>query len=230
MRGMNTRFGMKQRVWAMALCTMAVLGMAGCGSASSSPGERSSIDPMNSYAADFRREYEEATSPLVKGILKDGKITDAEMQEFASVFAQCMTDKGLAWSWSKEEGEQIIIPKEDVSVMTGERVTALEHECQDETDYMHIKPLYDYVTRNPENLGHDEIGKAVLSCMKDRGLIDRSMDPDYFLSFYYGVDVQDLPEYQQYIAPFEDESNPAFDMDRSVEYFQCVDDPLDVKN
>lgn len=216
--------------WIVAsVLTLAVTCAGACGpSDASSSDDGPAVDPNHPYAAEFRNSYARATNPLVKGMLRDGEISEAEINEFADVFAQCMADKGLDWSWSNSEGETILIGRD--SDITTEQVIERERQCYDETDYMSIMPLYTSINgSNPNNLSSDDFNKQVLQCLKNNDLIDRSLDPDYFLSFYSTPGGFNSPEYKRYITPLEDEHDPGYDAAKSERFRQCVDDPMNVR-
>lgn len=186
------------------------------------------VDPNHPYAVEFMSSYARATTPLVKNMLKDGEISEAEINEFADLFAQCMADKGLDWSWSIGEGETVLLGKD--SDITTDQMLEREQQCYDETDYMNIMPLYTLINgSNPDNLSSDDFNKQVLQCLKDNDLIDRNMDPDYFLSFYSTPGEFNSAEYKRYITPLEDENDPGYNATKSKQFWQCVDDPMNVK-
>lgn len=185
------------------------------------------IDASNPYKVEFERNYQEATSSLVKGILRDGVISDMEMSEFADVVAQCAADHGLEWSWNSRDNE-ILTVSEGLD-LTPEQVFELMNQCYEKTDYFYIKPLFDHVSNNPNNLSSDERNKQVLKCMKSYGIIDQDLDPDYFLTFYATPHGHDKPEFKKYLSPLEDEYDPNYDRAKSEKYFQCMQDPLGLK-
>lgn len=191
---------------------------------SSCSGDHLSISNDNPYAEDFVENYNEAKTTLVKKILEDGVITEVEMNEFADVFQQCMAENGLDWTWNENEGESIDFGMEaNIDV---ELVNDIQMHCYNETDYLNIMPLYDRISVNPDKLNADEFNTKVLDCMKSYDLIDKDMDPTYFLSFYTGVGSSEKPEYKKYLTPLEDERDPNFDLDKSERYWACVTDPL----
>ena len=208
----------------VVLCIVSVISLSSCEGVN--PNGNPSIADGNSYAELFKKYYKKANSPLVKGILADGVITEAEMYEFADVFRKCMADKNMEWSWSEEEGESVLIRSEHK--MTNEETSKLTWQCYDETDYMYIVPLHDFIKNNPDNLNATDFNKKVLECMKSHDLIDKNMDPDYFLTFYATPQGMDSPEYQHYLMPLEDENNPNFDPDKAKQYLQCVQNPLEL--
>lgn len=185
------------------------------------------IDASNPYKAEFERNYQEAKSSLVKGILRDGVISDMEMNEFADVFAQCMADHGLQWSWNRQDNESLSAP--EGLDLTSEQVSVSTEQCYEKTDYFSIKPLFDFISGNPNNLNADEWNKQVLKCMKSYGIIDQDLDPDYFLTFYATPDGHGKPEFKKYLSPLEDEHDPNYDQAKSEKYFQCMQDPLGLK-
>lgn len=202
---------------------MVAASLAACGK----NGDGLSVAADNPYAAEFEKNYHEAKTPLVRSILEDGVITEVEMNEFAGVFRRCMADRGLHWSWSEEEGESIDFGMEtNVDV---EWVNDMQMQCYDETDYLYIMPLHDFISTNPDNLSADEYNTKILECMKLQDLIDKDMDPDYFLSFYVGVGSSEKAEYKKYITHLEDEHDPDYDPVKSERYWKCVTDPLNTK-
>ncbi|WP_169275466.1 hypothetical protein [Bifidobacterium moraviense] len=175
------------------------------------------------------KNYDESTNPLVKGILKDGVITEAEMSEFADAMSTCVfdADPRLRWSWTEDGGESL---HADAGVeVVAEHSNAVMQQCYEKTDYMHIMPLHDFISNNPDNLSADEYNTKILECMKSHGLIDKNMDPDYFLSFYSAPGGTETPEYKKYLGPLTDEHDPNYDSAKSERFFQCMTDPLGLK-
>ncbi|WP_169275467.1 hypothetical protein [Bifidobacterium moraviense] len=228
MFSLSRRRGGHYRSGFMVLCII-LMPLCACGfSDASSSDDGPAVDPSHPYALEFRNSYARATNPLVKGMLRDGEISEAEINEFADVFAQCMSDKGLDWSWSNGEGETILLGKD--SNITTEQMLEREQQCYDETDYMNIMPLYTSINgSNPNNLSSDDFNKQVLQCLKDNGLIDRDLDPDYFLSFYSAPGGFNSSEYKRYITPLQDEHDPGYDAAKSERFWQCVDDPMSIR-
>lgn len=201
--------------------------LAACGDAVAD--DEPSIAPDNPYAAEFTGNYNEATTPLVKGILKDGVITEAEMNEFADMFGKCVADidNRLEWSWTESDGETVHVDAGDA--VDTNRVSEVLTQCHEKTDYDHIMPLHDFISNNPDNLSADEYNTKILECMKSYDLVDRNMDPDYFLSFYSAPGGTETPEYKKYLGPLTDEHDPNYDSAKSERFFQCMTDPLGLK-
>lgn len=207
------------------VCIVAVLlNLAACGigADTNAPG----IAADNPYAAEFAKNYSESTNPLVKGILRDGVITEAELGEFADAMSTCVsdTDPRLKWSWTEDGGESL---RSTAGVaIAAEHSNAVLQQCYEKTDYMHIMPLHDFVSSNPDNLSADEYNVRILECMKSHDLIDRTMDPGYFLSWYSAPGGSETPEYRRYLGSLTDERDPNYDSAKSERFFQCATDPL----
>ena len=204
-----------------ALCCAAIaFGLAACGSgtpANRSQGDSPQIAADNPYAAEFEKNYAETTDPLVKGILKDGQITEAEINEWADGYASCMAEQGVTWSL-EEIGESMMSTKG----LDSEQVLQIEQSCQQETGYMQIKPLYDAVVSNPSNLNAGEFNTAVLACLKANQLIDQNLTPEEFLTFYNEPDSE---QFEKHLAPLSDPSSPNYDRVQGEKFTQCLNNP-----
>ena len=196
----------------MALCS-------GCGNAKASDANGHTIASDNPYAAEFEKNYAETTDPLVKGILEDGQITEAEISEWADGYASCMAKHDLTWQMT-QDGESATSPQ---SVSPEEAMQA-EESCQQETGYMQIMPLYNATSKNPNNLNADELNTAVLACLKANNLVDQALDPNEFLSMWKDPTGE---AYQRYFGELQTPQNPSDP--KSQQFYACMADPLGTK-
>ena len=187
---------------------------------SSGASQNTTINDTNPYAAEFRKNYEQATNPLAKAILKDGVITEAEIIEFADGYAACMADYGITWSLNVKDGTTSSTYRRAIPL---EEMTQIKQNCMDKTGYLQVKPLYDLVSVNPNNLSPAELRKAEFECMQSNGLIDPSMSEE---EYSFMLQDQEGEAYDNYIAPLLDAENPHFDRSKGEQYIQCTNNPL----
>lgn len=100
-------------------------------------------------------------------ILEDGKITEEELVQLGSSYAQCLTSKGITvdtgearypgGSISPSYGDNAL-DKRNLSEDEIAATNAADEACQNETQYKNIVDLYLSLKENPENVDTDQLG------------------------------------------------------------------------
>lgn len=185
--------------------------MASCGQSTATDAQPEFTGP---YAAEFRKNYDETDNALVKGILKDSKITDAEFEEFKSSYSSCMKEQGLVWDYTDTGETTGSATGADVSAEELHRATDV---CNPKTGYMQLMPLYDSLHSNPDNLAPDELEKRALACLVKHGYAPQDMtlqeyqdinrDNDRFMATFGKYMDSTSPDYQQFYACMQDPVN-----------------------
>lgn len=197
---------------------MAVLMIGGCGSTEAQSESSSFSGP---YAADFQKIYESTNNALIKDIVKDSRITDAEFEEFKTQYEQCVSSHGLTWSYDPEGIGEQIGGNADNPNPSEEDMQAAEAECQPKTGYLDIMPLYQAIKSNPDKLGDDALTQLTIDCLVRHGLLESGMTVPEYQSL-----LQDDDAYTARFGKYMDwESNP-----EDYQYFyDCTQDPVNAK-
>lgn len=165
------------------------------------------------YAAEFQKNYEETDNDLVKGILRDSQITDAEFEEFKTAYASCMESHGIQWQYLDGQGEQSSpIGQTDLSQET---LRSASDDCSAQTGYMDIVPLYQSLHNNPDNLSQDELMKLTLACLQRHDLARQDMTFQEYKDIY-GDNDRFTSEFGKYM----DSSSPD-----SQRFYECQQHP-----
>ncbi|KAA8815578.1 hypothetical protein BW13_10450 [Bifidobacterium sp. UTCIF-37] len=208
MGAMHNRIG--HRAFAAALAMVLPMALCACGQQSSPDAQQQFSGP---YASDFRHNYETTSSELAKGILRDGKITDAEFEEFIDRYTSCMSSQGVNWSYT-DNGEELRGASGD---MSQEALTKATDACHAQTGYMELVPLYQSLQSNPDNLSRNELMKLSLACLQKHGLADQGLtvqeyetiydDNDRYMDMFGKYMEQSSPDYRHFLACSQDPVN-----------------------
>ena len=104
----------RARTVAAALAVVLLATLTGCGAGATDAEEE------NPWAADIQRQYERTDNALVKSILEDGKITDAEIEEFMEEYNTCLAEYGLSTTYDREGSYETLV--DQYSRHTGEEM------------------------------------------------------------------------------------------------------------
>ena len=157
----------RARTVAAALAVVLLATLTGCGAGATDAEEE------NPWAADIQRQYERTDNALVKSILEDGKITDAEIEEFMEEYNTCLAEYGLSTTYDREGSYETLV--DQYSRHTGEEMQQYNEECRESSGYYDLIPLDENILGNPEHLSADELHKLTYDCRKRHGLIDEGM-------------------------------------------------------
>ena len=149
------------------------ISLGACGTAGdrkqeqSSRGQASAISgdaDANAADASYRDEIakiKNSGSTEAAQILEDGKITEEELVQLGSSYAQCLTSKGITvdtgearypgGSISPSYGDDAL-DKRNLSEDEIAATNAADEACQNETQYKNIVDLYLSLKENPENV------------------------------------------------------------------------------
>lgn len=147
--------------------------------------------PSGPYSADFAQARQQAVTDFQRGVLKDGRITDAEFREVRQRYIDCLADAGVSAIALPDGSYQF-----DVAP-TGEQEKA-ERRCSDETIAV-IEPLYYAIRVNPRN---EDFSALIVECLRQQGVVQDSFtkkDWDRFVDAFAAAQggsetpVADLP-------------------------------------
>lgn len=193
-----------------AVCCVAVLLGAGCGAQQ----HRDTADTGGndtSWAQTIRRSAASAKTDLAKNILKDGTITAEEFNEFVAAYDACLKKNGMTVSFDGDGANENVT--DATGQLSKEQGDAIIQQCQTQTDYMLIVPVYQQMKANPE---HKDPAQLVVDCLKKKGLVDQSMTRQDYIDT-----VTDEQRNTQTFGRYEDPQNPQYDSQKAQEYLSC---------
>lgn len=122
------------------------------------------------YADDFAKYYSEATSEFVRGVLEDGKISDAEYLQMSDAFGECLADQGVEFSGFDASGGFMV-----KDAPNGADTMAIVDECSASSGQDSVGLLYDFMQDNPDN---EDPAKLVAECLVEQGVVPADYSPD----------------------------------------------------
>lgn len=205
---------MRREMTALMVAMALLMGCAGCGGSAVS-GETATF--TGPYAADFQNVYESTEHALIRDIVKDFAITDAEFEEFKKQYEDCMSSHGLTWSYDVESGDQIAGNADNPNPEKS-AIDAASEQCQTQTGYMDIMPLYQSVNKNPDKLSDDALTQLTIDCL----VRHEYLEPGTTVPEYRNL-LQDHDAYTERFGQYLDwEQNP-----EDYRYFyDCEADPV----
>jgi hypothetical protein len=194
-------------ITAMALCCS----LSACSSAST----QSQTTPENGfsgpYAQEFKTALKNAPDKLSKSILKDGIITEAEVDELIDQQTKCYEDAGY---------KNVVINRD--SSMTDSAPSSISEEESKEIrarcsgDWKggyNVLALYSAITNNPDK---KDYMASLLDCVKKQGFLEEDATID---------DLNDEDWEKQYL----DSTDPRYDQGKADAYMACATNPFPKK-
>lgn len=235
------------RIAAMAAAIAACMALASCGFAgqrSKSDGTRQQNAAISGDADASKADasYQEAIGNIRnsgskegKQILADNTITEEELVQLGSAYAQCLTSKGVtvdtgearypggAIGPSYGDGDDSL-DKRNLDEDRIEAVNSANEECLNETQYKNILDLYLELKENPGNVDSEQLARQqndkTLACLKKHGIVDDSITADMYDELVTngetgGVSFDDL------IGKYTLKDNPSYDKQKATAIEQC---------
>lgn len=169
----------------LAAALALLITMTGCSSQASSagntPSRGDSVAFTGPWASDLQHVYETSTTEQQRSVLKDGKITEAEVTELKDMFESCLSSRNLTVTWEGSNGEFSVTPvKTAGSPPTNTQVDDSVRTCQAESQGG-VVDLYYAMARNPQNQDEREIMAACLVRVKlvPQGYSAKDYERDY---------------------------------------------------
>lgn len=131
------------------------------------------------YASDFAQAYRDAPTDLARSILKDGRITDAEIQEIYDAYNTCLEPYGMQSTYTTEEGETT--GQYRGSLSNDEQLKVME-QCHAKTGADSIASLAASMTDNPDNLDVEAMYRATYRCYVKHDLLPAPISEDDYIS------------------------------------------------
>lgn len=233
---------------ALALLVSAALfaSCAACGSPSNIGGSAIESRAANGeptfsgpYAAEFTQEYKKAPTDLARGILKDGKITQAEVQEVYDSYNKCLEPYGLQATWSVEQGESMIQFRGSMS--DDEQLKVMD-QCHAETGAGNISSLYADIQSNPDHIDQVAFERKIYQCFVKHDLLPSPISENEYMSTLSTVGLTDqsrseanLKRWHEFFGEymsttFDGQPNPNYKYDQNSvqgqQFWACQQDPL----
>lgn len=219
----------------LAICAVAVLfGLSACGTSAVSESGNASAETgepafSGSYAKELERAYERAKTDLGKGVLRDGKVNDAELAELNDAYNECLAPYGLQ---ANADGSTVTQLRGNLSTDEYQKVS---QECGDGTDWDTVQGIWSMMDANPDNLDAEAMARETYRCFKRHGFLDGVANPlteDEYAALTGGSETQRSPEELMADADrksqFEQQFEPdnIKDAERYQLWYDCLVDPL----
>lgn len=161
----------RAKILATILCLVMGLSLGACGSPSQQATDGNS--DSNPWSAEIQRVQERTSNKLVRGILEDGTITDAEIQEFMDSYNSCLAKYDLSTSYDRDNQYETL--SDQFSQYSPEQMTQYNEECRKSTGYYDLIPLDENMHSNPKNISNDKQLQKIYDCRKQHKLVDEHM-------------------------------------------------------
>lgn len=141
--------------------------IAGCSPGTSSPGGNADVPSFEgAWQPELQQAWRDSTTDRQRGVLADGKISEAEVSELEGLFTSCMASKNLTVTWEPASAEFSVNPVQVGTVPpTDAQVEDAVKSCQRESQST-IVDLYYEMTRNPQHEDERELMAACLVRVK----------------------------------------------------------------
>lgn len=241
--------GWRRRITVIGAALAICAALAGCAAGGTSTGAAAGKDTSadggtptftGPYADEFKREYDKAPTDLARGILRDGRITDAEIQEVYDDYNTCLEPYGLQATYSADEGETVAQYRGSLS--DDEQLDIMK-QCHAKTDAGIISSLYVSMRNNPERLDVEAMYRATYRCLVKHDLLPAPISEDDYISTMTAVgakgdnagfeanikrEMEFFSAYYQ--TDFDGNPNPDFkygqNTDKGRLFYECTSDPL----
>lgn len=218
----------------MAVCVAAVLfGLSACGAPTASDGASSAEEGEPAFSGPYAKElegaYGRAKTDLGKGILRDGKVSDAELAELNDAYNACLAPYGLQ---ANADGTSVTQLRGGLSTEEFQKVS---QECGESTDWDEVQGIWSMMDTNPDNLDAEAMARETYRCFKRNGFLDgvaNSLTEDEYAALSGGGETQRSPEELMADADrksqFEQQFEPdnINDAERYQLWYDCLVDPL----
>lgn len=192
------------------------------------------------YASDFAQAYRDAPTDLARSILKDGRITDAEIQEIYDAYNTCLEPYGMQSTYTTEEGETT--GQYRGSLSNDEQLKVME-QCHAKTGADSIASLAANMTDNPDNLDAEAMYRATYRCYVKHDLLPAPISEDDYISTMTPIGAKGDNDAIQanitremdffgayYETGADGNPNPAYQYDQNTDkghrFYLCQTDPL----
>lgn len=210
---MTDGYGIR-RIMGAALGT--ILGTALCGvlaGCAAVQGEAGRFD--GPYAEEYRLTYEQASqdgNEFVMEALADGELTEAEAQEAADRYVQCMAERGYTATKEPTGAGDVYHPDAE-SDGWRDQLTVDMDDCERASGSLLLAGLWTALSRNPDNI--EITDEQRIACLRRYGVVDDS---------YTDEQILEALSTPGWIAL--DAADPAYDKTRADNYITCTTNPV----
>ncbi|WP_435298821.1 hypothetical protein [Timonella sp. A28] len=154
-------------------------------------------DTANPYAAEFDQGMETTSNELVREVLSDYTITEAEREEVFGYYGNCLEGYGYTFellpNGEYEIGERKTVDTRGNEEELFQELAQIEETCRiDHLDPVDI--LYDAVQSNPKNINFMHF---MVTCLVDSGHRERGYSESDFRTDLENQEFVESPEYTQ---------------------------------
>ena len=196
------------------LCS--VLTLTGCGRTSTS----SPVDFDKNHVAfsgpnsiTYEKAYNFTQSDVVRRILIDEHITDAEFDQVRQMYADCLGEKGATVEYEGTDGRRSERFPPGVSV---DQIDEYIQECVADTALPYVEQLHQLDGQDPDS---DSV-EALVACLKRHDIADQTMTADDYKRIVTDPDLDD-----EYFGKYFNEQRPDYDAEKSPAYWSCNANP-----
>ena len=170
------------------------------------------------YAHDYRDAYDGAKTELGRGILKDGKIADAEWQELKDAYSQCAAGIGITLKFANNVTSEHSADYGKVSDDAFKEKNQQLKQCQTDTDFYSISSIRD-IEEQDAQAGGDYL-EGLLACYKRHGLVDQGMSMEEYKQV-----MSDEGRSADTFGRYTDSSRSDYDAQGAQQLESCESDP-----
>ena len=167
--------------------------------------------------------HDKTDNALVRSILEDGTITDAEIEDFMSSYNECLSQYNLSVTYDRENSSESLV--DQFSQYTPAQTTERDEKCKNSTGYYELIPLDEQMHSNPTNLSNDERFRRIYDCRKRHNLMDDALTFEEYRQLF---DQQTVPSAEDPLAkgPLAKYYGDADDNDPAVQqWYACSTNP-----
>lgn len=200
---------------AVALLSVAVLSCSGC-AAGAGAGKTDAFS--GPWGATLKSLRDKSDNQVVRKVLEDGVINDAEQAQIESDMTQCMADLGYEWKYiDNGDGGEELSSTESTKNDDPEEANRLKEKCGKSTGFDPLLELARQMRNNPE---HKNPQEPIFQCLQRKELIDKSLTLDEYISM-----LEDSDTRYKILGPYEDTTHPDYDQQKARTFQQCVTAP-----
>lgn len=197
-----------------ALCVAAIL--AGCGQSQSAQPvdfDKNDVTFTGANSVTFQKAYDITQSDIVRKILIDEHITDAEFDQVREMYSNCLEEKGYEVEFEGNAGAR----SEHAPVgVSGEQALKDAKQCETRTALPYIEILH-----SVEGYASDEdTVTPLVDCLKRHGIADETMTAEDYKRIVTDPDLDD-----EYFGKYFNEQRSDYDAEKSPAYWACNANP-----
>lgn len=214
-----------RRIVACVACLCLLSAFGGCGGQQDA---KSSSAAKDSWVSALQQKAKESgIDPYVASVFKDGKISDAELNDVSERMSQCLAKHNITFKRNVDGSAQML----NDSSMDNDVVQQHIAECGDSTGYDMIDMYYQEIRSNPQHLSDTEFRKEIFACLKRTNIINSKMVYEEFENLFTDniskKSQGDNSEtaWDKQFKQYEDASDPRYTDSNGAKWQACMTDP-----